>query len=192
MESPEPGLEKPAFDSETVINFWFNESSSKDWFEGGQEFDLVISERFSNLPDIILHSEDDIWRQNPEAALAAVIVLDQFTRNMYRGDAKSFAYDAKALEISRYAIKEGWDRELPENQRAFLYMPFMHSEDLAVHEEGAPLFQSLENKNTLEYEQKHVRILEMFGRYPHRNNILGRQTTAEEKDFLENDPDSSF
>jgi uncharacterized protein (DUF924 family) len=131
------------------------------------------------------------WRETSLGRLAEVIILDQFSRNMYRDTPQSFAYDALALALSQSAIAEGYDEELSLEMRSFLYMPFMHSESLAIHEEATKLFARLGVASTIEFEFKHKNIIERFGRYPHRNIILGRVSTAEEEAFLHL-PNSNF
>lgn len=180
------------FDPAAVLNFWFEESTPKNWFTKDKDYDKQIKERFGVVIDTVANIDKENLLATPETALAAVIILDQFTRNVYRDDAKSFAYDAKALEMAKMAVARELDKELPETKRHFLYMPFMHSEDKAVHEQAVELFGSLTNQEALEFELKHKRIIDRFGRYPHRNEILGRESTKEEIDFLENEKDSSF
>jgi len=126
-----------------------------------------------------------------EGRLAEIIVLDQFSRNIYRGTARAFAQDSLALALAQEAISQDLDKQLSPEQRSFLYMPFMHSESKLIHEFALKLFQRLGNQANLEYEIKHKIIIDRFGRYPHRNQILGRESTEEELSFL-TQPDSSF
>jgi len=131
------------------------------------------------------------WRSNAEGRLAEIIVLDQFSRNLYRDSPRAFAQDALALALAQEAISLKLDQQLSPEQRSFLYMPFMHSESQIIHEFALKLFQRLGNPENLDFEKKHKIIIERFGRYPHRNQILGRQSSAEELEFL-TQPNSSF
>ena len=174
-----------SFDPKTVLDFWFKESSPEDWFQKSEEYDQKIKERFEPLIDELSTTPNQELLSSPEKALASVIVLDQFPRNIYRDSAKSYAYDSKALKLVDQAIAQHLDQKLPEVQRRFLYMPFMHSEDVTVHNQAVKLFSSLKNKVSLKYEYHHKYQIDRFGRYPHRNNALGRESTREEKRFLE-------
>ncbi|EAO7613966.1 DUF924 domain-containing protein, partial [Salmonella enterica] len=131
------------------------------------------------------------WRKTAEGRLAEIIVLDQFSRNLFRDSPQAFAQDSLALALAQEAISLNLDQQLSPEQRAFLYMPFMHSESKLIHEFALKLFQRLGNPTNLEFEKKHKVIIDRFGRYPHRNQILGRESTDEELTFL-TQPDSSF
>lgn len=173
-----------------VLDFWFTEIDPKQHWIKDPEFDALITQRFGALHAQANACELFAWRDTAEGALAEIIVLDQFSRNMYRDTPQSFASDALALALSQVAVAKGFDAQLSEQWRAFLYMPYMHSESLTIHEEAVKLFANAA-PNSLEFEHKHKRIIERFGRYPHRNVILDRESTAEEIAFL-NEPDSSF
>lgn len=175
-----------------VLQFWFEELGPDDWFEVKPDVDESIRTRFSELHERAVAGETKDWRTTPEGALAEIIVLDQFSRNMFRGSPMSFAYDEQALALAREAIERGFDQELPKEQRAFMYLPYMHSESPEVHVEAERLFESLGSEKHLKYERLHKRIIDRFGRYPHRNEILGRETTPEEQEFLENEENASF
>lgn len=174
-----------------IIEFWFSEIDMSMWFAKDEAFDQEIRSRFSDIHTQAANCELWTWRSNPLGSLAEIIILDQFSRNMYRGKAEAFLYDSLALALAQNAISGGLDSELSVEQRSFMYMPFMHSESLLIHEEAVKLFTRLGAKNNLEYELKHKAIIEQFGRYPHRNQILGRSSTAEEREFLSK-PGSSF
>ncbi|USD64949.1 DUF924 family protein [Vibrio sp. SCSIO 43136] len=174
-----------------VLTFWFDELTPKQWFVGDETLDTQISERFGELHSKAAQCELFEWRQSPFGRLAEIIVLDQFSRNIYRGKPQAFASDPLALGLAQEAVRYGEDKILSPQQRNFLYMPFMHSESLKVHEQAVGLFQTNGNESTLEYEFKHKEIIERFGRYPHRNAILGRTSSQEELFFLEQ-PGSSF
>ncbi|BFM50449.1 DUF924 family protein [Marinomonas sp. THO17] len=174
-----------------VIDFWFSEVDPKQWFQKDHAFDLMIQQRFGKLHDQASAGELFSWRHTAVGSLAEIIILDQFSRNIYRDKPAAFASDLLALALAQFAITQGFDSELPEKQRAFLYMPFMHSESKLIHVEALSLFTSLGNENNLAFEIQHKAIIDRFGRYPHRNAILGRPSTEAEKTFLQ-EPNSSF
>ena len=174
-----------------VIDFWFSEIDSALWFKKDTAFDAVIRERFGELLNSAAQCELFGWRSTASGRLAEVIVLDQFSRNVYRDSATSFANDPLALALAQEAVGAGADQELEQRQRGFLYMPYMHSESLAVHDVAVELFTRNGNESTLSYELKHREIIERFGRYPHRNAVLNRKSTAEELEFLK-ERSSSF
>mgnify|MGYP001995921615 FL=1 len=176
---------------EGVLGFWFKELEPPQWFEKDLEMDAQITERFGALHVRAVEGALASWRATAEGRLAEVIVLDQLSRNIFRGTPGAFAADALALERSREAIAVGADMELDPQRRMFLYMPFMHSESREVHEEAVALFEALGMTRTLEFEHLHKVIIDRFGRYPHRNEILGRVSTPEEIEFLKG-PNSSF
>ena len=168
-----------------IINFWFEETIVKQKLTKNEVFDALIKNWFEPVFWQIMQGETESWRSTPEGKLAEVVVLDQFARNMFRGDKQSFAGDELALALAKEAIETGADMTLPEDRRQAFYMPFMHSESKAVHEEAAPLFTERASESVKEYEQKHKAIIDQFGRYPHRNEILGRESTPDELIFLE-------
>ena len=168
-----------------ILTFWFEESNPDQWFEKVEAFDQEIRTRFLATHERVVRGETLEWRDTPEGKLAEVIVLDQFSRNMFRGTPRAFAYDALALARAQEAIANGDDMRVPPLQRQFFYMPLMHSELLAVHTESRSLFEALGNESLLKYETEHTDIIERFGRYPHRNKVLGRASTPEEEAFLE-------
>ncbi len=174
-----------------ILKFWFDEVEPEQRWGKDSSFDNRIVQKFESIHKSIIAGETWKWRQTPEGRLAEVIVLDQFSRNMYRNTAKSFAFDPLALVLAQEAIQQGDDQKLKTPQRSFLYMPFMHSESAMVHEEAIQLFSQPGLENTLEFELKHKVIIDRFGRYPHRNKILGRPSTLEEEEFL-TQPGSSF
>jgi uncharacterized protein (DUF924 family) len=174
-----------------VLDFWFNEIDPKKWFQKDFDFDKSIQTRFGALHQQAIQGELFFWRDTAQGALAEIIVLDQFSRNLYRDQAESFAADPMALALAQTAIDKGVDKALSSSERSFLYMPFMHSESALIHEMAVVLFTTLEASNTLEFELKHKKIVDRFGRYPHRNTILGRTSSAEELVFLQ-EPNSSF
>jgi uncharacterized protein (DUF924 family) len=178
-------------DYRSVVHFWFEEIESKKWWVKDPDFDRLIGEHFGGLHSQAARGELFVWRKTAEGRLAEIIVLDQFSRNMFRDTPAAFAQDAVALVLAQEAVAAGVDKVLSEAQCSFLYMPFMHSESLAIHEMAVALFSRPGLEGNLDFEMKHKVIIEKFGRYPHRNAILGRESSAEEVEFL-NQPNSGF
>ena len=175
-------------DWKTILDFWFEEIEPALHWKKDSEFDQLIRERFGEVHAAANRCELFGWREQPEGRLAEIIVLDQFSRNIYRDRPEAFASDAIALALAQEGIAVAADRHLAKNQVSFLYMPFMHSESAAIHQVALRLFADLGN---LDFEIRHKEIIDRFGRYPHRNEILGRESTPEEIAFL-NEPGSSF
>ena len=179
-------------DYQDVIDFWFSERVRKNWWSKDEVFDEEIRRRFAGIHRLASEGGLTAWRQTPEGRLAEIIVLDQFPRNMFRNQADAFATDELARQCTRNAVAVGADKALTPQQRAFLYMPLMHSESRADHEEAVRLYSSHpELSSNLDFELKHKAIIDRFGRYPHRNAVLGRTSTPEEMKFLQQ-PGSSF
>ena len=190
-----------AFDD--VIDFWFGEPGSPshgrqraEWFRKDAAFDAEIARRFGALIEQALRGELRDWQAQPESALARIVVLDQFTRNTFRDTARAFAGDALALAAARAMIAAGQDRLLLPVKRSFVYLPFEHAEDLRAQDESVHLFAQLEREapelnSVLDYAQRHRAVIARFGRFPHRNAQLGRESTAEELAFLK-EPGSRF
>jgi uncharacterized protein (DUF924 family) len=183
-----------------VLDYWFGVSPDLSqrrhlWFDKDPEVDAEIRSRFEGLHEAACHGRHDDWLASPEAALALVVVLDQFPRNMYRDTALAFAADAKALACARAALARGHDRRLLPVQRLFLYLPFEHSEDLAEQRRSVQLFAALDEEagmaDAFDYALRHYCVIQRFGRFPHRNASLGRASTTEEGAFLEQ-PGSRF
>lgn len=174
-----------------ILDFWFDPETQPLWFEKSDNFDALINQKFRDIHQQAAQAELWSWRNTAEGRLAEIIVLDQFSRNLFRDQAQAFAQDALALALAQEAISLDLDKQLNPLQRAFLYMPFMHSESKLIHEFALKLFQRLGNPMNLDYEKKHKVIIDRFGRYPHRNQILARNSTAEELEFL-TQPNSSF
>jgi len=183
--------EKMKTSSAIVLKFWFEEIDPSFWFKKDDDFDAEIRHRFLRLHTAISQGEGFHWRENIEGRLAEIIVLDQFSRNIFRDQPSSFAYDRMALALAQEAVATKLDPQLPADKRAFLYMPYMHSESLIIHDQAMKLFNQPGLEHSLEYEIRHRDIIERFGRYPHRNQILNRLSTPEELDFLKQ-PNSSF
>ena len=174
-----------------VLQFWFTEITPAQWWKVDPAFDRLISDRFSELHRQATRGELFEWRQQPRGRLAEVIVLDQFSRNMHRGTPQAFAADPMALALAQEAVAAQADLALSPAERAFLYMPFMHSESRLIHQVAERLFREHTPKHNHDFELRHQAIVERFGRYPHRNAILGRPSTPEELAFLA-EPGSSF
>ncbi|MDG1494422.1 MAG: DUF924 domain-containing protein [Porticoccaceae bacterium] len=174
-----------------VLQFWFEEISQTQWWKKDAQFDELIASRFSEVHGQASRGELYRWRDTAEGRLAEIIVLDQFSRNIYRNSPLSFATDSLALVLSQEAISSGADKEVVSDMRSFFYMPFMHSESAVIHSEAVSLYEACGNEANLKFELRHKAIIDRFGRYPHRNEILGRDSTAEEIEFLSH-PGSSF
>lgn len=179
-------------DYEAVLTFWFNELTPADRFSGDQKIDQIISSRFSDVHARAVAAEWWQWRGNPRGSLAEIIVLDQFSRNIYRGEGKAFAADPQALSLAQVAIDKGFDQDLEPGERMFLYMPYMHSESRLIHENALELYTDLGIDEALKYAKIHKDIIDRFGRYPHRNEQLGRETTEEEAAYLTNHQENFF
>ncbi len=174
-----------------VLTFWFEKLKPKQWFTVDQQLDLQIRQQFSVLLAQAAAGELHSWRQGAQASLAEIIVLDQFTRNCFRGSAEAFANDSLALCLAQHAVDKGYDKQLPISQRSFIYMPYMHSESLLIHQQAERYFAQAGLEQQYQYELKHKQIIERFGRYPHRNKLLGRSSSPAELAFLAG-PNSSF
>ena len=162
-----------------VLRYWFDEIGGKHWFDASPQLDAQIRERFSAVLAQISAGQVS-GLATPRALLAAVIVLDQFSRNIFRGTANAYAADPLARQLADTAISRGYDLELTPAQREFLYMPLQHSEDPADQARSVQLFEKLGDKHSLKYALAHKSIIDRFGRFPHRNAILGRTSSAEE------------
>ena len=178
-------------DPQDVLEFWFEEATPEQHFRKDAAFDAAIRARFADTHAAAARGERPVWRDTSDGRLAEIIVLDQFSRNLFRDSAQAFACDGMALVLAQEAIRAGADRGVPPARLAFLYMPFMHSESRAVHVDAERLFRLPGLERNHEFELKHKAIIDRFGRYPHRNRVLGRESTPEELAFL-NEPGSSF
>lgn len=174
-----------------IINFWFKDVDKSSWFVKSNRFDQLIIDKYSAIHEKAMKGELYEWRATAKGRLAEIIILDQFSRNMFRDTAKSFASDILALVLSQEAVLQSVDNELTQAEKNFLYMPYMHSESLKIHEITMGLYERNGSESTLNFEIKHRDIIEKFGRYPHRNAILGRKSTTEEITFL-SQPNSAF
>ena len=189
--------------AQAVLDFWFGRVDDPDyastrpqWFRKDTAFDARIADRFGATIEAALSGALNHWQGTPHGSLALLLVLDQFTRNVFRGQAKSFAGDAMALSVAQAVVGSGQDQGLSGVQRQFVYLPFEHAEDMAMQAQSLRLFAALEVdhpplKGLLEWAQRHAAIVSRFGRFPHRNQALGRPSTDEEVAFLM-EPGSSF
>lgn len=167
-----------------ILAFW-REAGPEKWFKKDEAFDAEIAGRFSVLHGAAVQGAHDAWAENGDGALALILVLDQFSRNLHRGSALAFAGDAKALEIAKTALVRGDDRSVPKDLQIFFFMPFKHSERLADQRTAIALTHAMQNAHFLKYAHIHHGVIRRFGRFPHRNAVLGRHTTPAEKMFLE-------
>ena len=174
-----------------ILDFWFAEITPAQWWAKSDDFDRQVATRFGAVLQAAARCELHAWRATPAGRLAEVIVLDQFSRNINRGEAQAFANDALALGLAQEAVAAGADRLVAPAERAFLYMPYMHSESAAIHALAVALFSQPGLEHNLDFELRHKAIIDRFGRYPHRNAVLGRASTAEEAAFLQT-PGASF
>jgi uncharacterized protein (DUF924 family) len=174
-----------------VLSFWFDEIEPSQWWVKDLDFDRLIQDKFLDLHKQANQCELFEWRTSAKGRLAEIIILDQFSRNIFRESPKAFESDQLALALSQEAISLGKHLELDDIERSFIYLPYMHSESLKIHDIAVELYTNNGIQSNLEFEIKHRDIIVKYGRYPHRNSILDRVSTAEELEFL-NQPESSF
>jgi len=175
----------PADAAPAVLDFWFDEVGRDRWFAKSDALDARICSRFGGLRDGLLATKAEAWRDTPEHLLSAIIVLDQFSRNLFRASAKAFAADPIALEMTMLALERGWDGEMVPERRQFLLMPLMHSEQIADQDRALTEFGKVGDANVLAFAQRHHDQIAKFGRFPGRNAALGRRTTPVEQDALD-------
>ncbi len=173
--------------SDDILQFWFEDIEHSCWFKKDAEFDSELRQRFG---DLLIQARDgrlDHWCDTSRGKLALIVVLDQFSRNIYRDQSEAFAADAKALELALEGIRAGLDEELSLEQRSFFYLPLRHAEDLEMQELGLAKTRELNDAGygSDKYALNHLEIIRQFGRFPHRNKVLGRSNTAEEESYLE-------
>jgi len=188
--------------TDEILDFWFGKPDEEDygkprtvWFQKNSEFDQKVRSRFLKDYQQAASGQLDYWKTSPHGCLALTILLDQFPRNLFRHQPQAFATDPQALVIAQHAVAQGFDQELLPVQRWFIYLPFEHSENLADQQQCVKLFSTLkddpDSASTINYAYQHLAVIERFGRFPHRNAILGREATPEEAEFLQQ-PGSSF
>lgn len=170
-----------------VLSFWFEPANRKAWFRSTLVFDALIRERFESSWERAREGDFAAWESTPHGALALVLVLDQFPLNMFRGEAVSFSTEALAVEVAERALTRGFEQVLDEQQKAFLFLPFMHSESLTHQDRSVALFEAAGLSDNLRWARHHREIVHRFGRFPHRNAILDRHSTQEEEDWLASD-----
>ncbi|MEO0436487.1 MAG: DUF924 family protein [Pseudomonadota bacterium] len=170
--------------SDELLIFWFEEAGQNRWFKRDKNFDELCRKRFLTSLEAASRGECWRWRVTPAGRCAEIILLDQFSRNLYRNTAASFANDGVALTLAQEVVAGGHDHELSADERYFSYMPYMHSESLSIQQESLRLFEKLGQPEALRYAHAHFRLIERFGRYPHRNSVLGRTSTEAEQDYL--------
>ncbi len=175
---------KTPIQAQDVLQFWFDELTDKQHFAKEAALDDLIRTRFGATLDAVARCELFAWRASAEGALAEIIVLDQFSRNVYRDTPRAFAQDALALALAQVLMARGQDQLLSPTQRRFAYMPYMHSESALIHAQAVQLFDQPGLEDALDFELRHQAIITRFGRYPHRNALLGRTSSAEELAFL--------
>lgn len=176
---------------QTILRFWFEELDPKQWWLVDADFDAQLRKRFLPLLQQAARGELFVWRASHAGRLAEVIVLDQFSRNIYRNSAQAFAQDPMALALAQEAVAQGALPELSPDQRGFLLLPYMHSESPLIHVDAEHLYKQWAPQVNYDFELRHKAIIDRFGRYPHRNAVLGRSSTAEELEFLKQ-PGSGF
>lgn len=169
---------------QAVLKFWFKECTPEQWFKKSKQFDAKVRKRFLKTYREVLKGGHAEWRRSAKGRLAEILVIDQFARNMFRGTPQAFAGDVLALALAQEAIASGATKKLSKQERWFTYMPFMHSESKKIQRESVALFSTLGNKRNLFFAKDHRRIIDRFGRFPHRNAILGRTSTTAERKFM--------
>lgn len=174
-----------------VLDFWFDKANQPYWFEKNDKFDNTLKEKFLATLEQAKQGELNNWRTTTQGRLAEIIVLDQFSRNIYRDTPDAFAQDGMALVLSQEIIQQVDFKTLSLDERNFALMPMMHSESANIHAKAVPLFEQYASKQTLDFEYKHKAMIDKYGRYPQRNAILGRKSSKKEIEFL-NLPNSSF
>jgi uncharacterized protein (DUF924 family) len=184
----------PPPDAEAALAFWFDPAHHSEWYASNPAFDALIRQRFAGQVELAAAGELTAWPVTPAGWLALLIVLDQFSRNLYRNDPRAWAQDLRAQALALSGINEGFDRELPALQRVFAYMPLEHAEDMALQQRSVALFEALcdetplnerdQYRDFLDYARRHEAVIARFGRFPHRNAVLGRVSTLEELAYL--------
>jgi uncharacterized protein (DUF924 family) len=169
-----------------VLHFWFDEAQPQQWFQKNDDFDNAIRQRFLTIYEMAADGLCDSWRDDPAGCVALCVVLDQFPRNMFRGNARAFATDSAALLTAKFAVAKGFDLLEPVARRRFIYLPYEHSESLSDQNRSVELFGRMREQDPMGYDYalRHREVIEKFGRFPHRNAALGRASTPEEESYL--------
>jgi uncharacterized protein (DUF924 family) len=168
---------------EKIVNFWFSDRVEKLWYNSTPEFDNEVEQKFSSDYSAACNGELDHWKTSEIGCLALIILFDQYPLNVFRNNKQSFVTEKQAIDIAKHCVEQGLDKKLTKTQRSFIYMPFIHSEDIADQKLSIELFQNLDPENT-KFAKHHFDIVEKYGRFPHRNKILGRESSSDEIDYL--------
>lgn len=167
-----------------ILNFWFSEPVEAHWFVRSDDLDAQITQRFSGIYEQAVAGDLSGWKDDAKSALALTIILDQFPRNMFRGSPKAFASDNQALDVAKFALTKAYDQAVDAKARQFFYLPLMHSENLEDQERCVKIYEKLGNDYSLKFAREHHDIIKQFGRFPHRNAVIGRENTQQETEFL--------
>ena len=170
--------------AEEIIEFWYSEPMNKHWFSSTPEIDMLISEKYKTLWLDASKGVLELWKENAEGCLALILLFDQFPLNMFRGEAESFFTETRSIELALYGIEQGYDQQIPKSQLSFFYMPLMHSELMEHQNLSVQKFEQAGLNANIRFAKHHRSIIEQFGRFPHRNKILGRESTPAELDYL--------
>lgn len=171
----------------SILEYWYSDRIKKHWFSSTEELDKEIKEKYEPLWKDVIRGEFNHWKESAEGCLALAIILDQFPLNMYRGEVESFSTEAMAIKVSKLAIEKGFDQQIEKNKLAFLYMPLMHSENLDDQNLSVSLFEKAGLEDNAKFAKHHRGIIQQFGRFPHRNEILQRESSQDEIDYLNSD-----
>lgn len=174
-----------------ILNFWFSKNTEKHWFDKNDQFDKTIKTKFLSIYNEAKSGKQEKWKENARSCLALIICLDQFPRNIFRNKPEAFTTDSLAISYTKHAIKNKFHNQLGPVEQPFLFMPLMHSENINDQKQSVKLFKQLQNELSFSFAMQHYNIIKRFGRFPHRNIILGRDSSEEEKTFL-TQPGSSF
>ncbi|KAA0680566.1 DUF924 family protein [Azospirillum brasilense] len=175
-----------------IVDFWFDEAMKPYWFRQSDSFDRTVRDTLLPHHEAAAAGRYDHWLEDVDGCLALCVLLDQVPRNVFRGSPRAFATDGKALAVARHVVEQGYDLECSEDERIFLYLPFEHQEDMDCQDLSCALFRErVSDPEVVDYAERHRAVIARFGRFPHRNAVLGRETTPEEAEFLK-EPGSSF
>ncbi|SFV38300.1 Uncharacterized conserved protein, DUF924 family [Devosia crocina] len=178
--------------AQDVLDFWFEDHGPGDWFAGKADFDALIAQRFTQTHSHVAKGEAWEWRTTPSGRLAEIIVLDQFSRQLFRKKPEAFAQDKMALVLAQEMVSQGLDRQFEQPRRGFIYLPFMHSESVAIQSASVRLYEALGDDDQLEYAIEHKKCIDRFGRFPFRNLALGRDNSIEELDYMHDHVERGF
>lgn len=171
-------------DYQSLLDFWFSEETKAKWFNSTPEFDQALTDQYLSVWQAAKNGQLKHWQSSAAGSLALIIILDQLPLNMFRGQPQSFATEAMSRDVAAHAIQQGHDQQLTDLQKAFIYLPYMHSEDMADQERSVELFENAGLTDNLKWAKHHRDIVKRFGRFPHRNAVLSRESSQEEIDYL--------